>query len=95
MTKPPIITNRKPADELAWIREQIADLKAREDYIRRKLIDGTFDVEGDEVWADIQTKTQKRFQRKLVEEELGDIERFFEPVDITIIRIRQKVSENA
>lgn len=88
--KAPIITNRKPADELAWVREQIRDLQAREDYIKRMILDGTFEAEGDEVDIVVEQKTQKRLDRGLLESELGDLSRFMKQVDFSICKVKAK-----
>jgi hypothetical protein len=88
--KPPVITNRKPADELAWVREQIRDLQAREDYIKRMILAGTFDAEGDEVDIVIERKAQKRLDRELLEAEIGDLSDFMKPVEFTMCKVKRK-----
>jgi spermidine/putrescine-binding protein len=44
-------TNRKAADRLADIREQIRILKSEEAAIRQGLVDGELDLEGDDYIA--------------------------------------------
>lgn len=87
MTKPPVLTNRKPADELAWLRERIKELQANEDYIKRMIREGKMSPHGDEFRAEVQTKTQSRFDKKAAEEELGDLSRFKYDVDVTMVRL--------
>lgn len=92
MTKPPVLTNRKPADELAWLREQIRDLKGREDYIRRMILAGKMDAEGDDFDALPSITVQNRFDRKAAEAELGDLSRFNTKVEVTQLRVKAKAS---
>lgn len=87
MTKPPVLTNRKPADELAWLRDRIKELQANEDYIKRMIREGKMDPNGDEFRADVQTRTQNRFDRKAAEAELGDLSRFTSEVEVTTVRL--------
>ncbi len=48
MERPQMLTNRHPADELAALRAQIHELKAREGELRRALLHGTCGLQGDD-----------------------------------------------
>lgn len=89
MTKPPVLTNRKPADELSWIREQIKDLKGREDYIRRMMLEGKMDHIGDDFEAFVQTQNRKTFDRKAAEEEFGDLSRFDKVSEFSLLKLKR------
>jgi hypothetical protein len=52
--------NRKPADQLALVRAQIAALKAEEASIRKGLVDGELDLEGDDYRAVVTVVTNER-----------------------------------
>ncbi len=81
--------NMKPADELAWIRQQISELKAREEHLRSRFIDGTLPTDGDEYWIQVERRTQNRLSRDLIEEHYGSLEPFYAPVDTTFVRVRK------
>lgn len=63
--------NMKPADELAFVREQIRDLKGREAYLKAGITSGDLPMVGDEVRAVIVSRTQGRLDRDKIRAALG------------------------
>jgi hypothetical protein len=57
-------TNRRAADRLAEIREELRTLKAEEESLRQGFIDGTLDADGDDVTVTVETKTTERIDLK-------------------------------
>jgi hypothetical protein len=53
-------SNRKPADRLADIREQIRVLEAEEELLRQGFIAGTLDQQGDEYTVAVGSKVNER-----------------------------------
>ena len=64
-------TNRKPADELADVRERIKALKTREEILRTQLIDGEVDLIGDEYRVVISKVKSERVDVARMKKELG------------------------
>jgi hypothetical protein len=67
-------SNRRHADRLAELREQIAALRAEEEILRRGFIDGTLDPIGDDHVVVVERKENQRIDsaamRKNVAEEI-------------------------
>lgn len=84
-------TNRKPADELADIRERVRILKAREDILRAKLIDGDADLIGDEYRVVISKVKAERVDTAKLRKELGT--KFLKPYlvqsETTFVKLKE------
>ena len=63
-------TNRKPADELADVREKIRELKAREDRLREMMISGEAELMGDEFLASVVVRASERVDTVRMKKEL-------------------------
>jgi hypothetical protein len=61
-------TNRKPADRLADIREQLHILKAEEAVLREGFINGTLPLTGDENTVTVDTRTIERLDLRKMRE---------------------------
>ena len=94
MTKPDVLGNRKPADKLKEIRDEIKRLKADEDYIRRMMIKGDMLLVGDQFKAVITKSKQNRLDRKAVEEKFGDLSEFTKEVEIKFVKIEEVENED-
>jgi hypothetical protein len=64
-------SNRKPADELADIRDQIRLLKAREEDLRQKFIAGKVSLSGDDYRVVVSGKTAEILDTAKIRKELG------------------------
>ena len=74
MTKPepmPQIPNIHPVDELAALREEIKQLKAREDEIRDSLLLKDADLRGDQYSAKLIASKRESLDRQALEEAFG------------------------
>lgn len=73
-------SNRKPADELADIREQIRELGARESELRAKMIAGECSLVGDE------------FDVARIRKELGTqfLRPFLKRVDVVCVKLKER-----
>jgi hypothetical protein len=65
-------TNRKPADRLADIREQLHVLKAEELALREGFINGTLPLTGDEHTVVVETKINERIDLKAMRERVPE-----------------------
>jgi hypothetical protein len=65
-------TNRKPADRLADLREQIRVLKAEQAAIRQGLVDGELDLEGDDHVAVVTTVVNERIDLRAMRQNLPE-----------------------
>ena len=83
-------SNLKPADELASIRQKIKDLKACEKELRAGMLDGSIGLSGEYTNARFVTRTSKRLNRKLLEEELGDISRFMVETETKYLKLEDR-----
>lgn len=82
-----MISNEKPVDRLATVRERIAELQAEEKEIRAGILDGSIGLEGDFAVASILKRSQKHLDREALKDELGDLSRFMKPVEIVTVRL--------
>jgi hypothetical protein len=71
-TERPAISNRHPADQLAEVREQIRELQAKEDGLRKMLLSGG-DLVGDDYAASIQTQSHSRLDTVKARRHFGDL----------------------
>lgn len=88
-------TNRKVPDQLADVREQIRELKAREDELRNLLILGKADLVGDDYTAVISRIITERIDIAQLRKELG-LERlkpFLVPSESVVIRLEPMKAE--
>jgi hypothetical protein len=83
--------NKHPADELAEIRLKIKGWKDREEELRLMLIAlPKKEREGSKYTATVTEATVQRLSVPALEEELGDISRFYVPSYFTTVRIKRK-----
>jgi hypothetical protein len=91
MAKREVLTNRKPADELAWLRQQIRDLQEREDYIKRMIVSGDMSPEGDEHFVIVEDRTQNRLDREKIKARLGkDLSAFMTLRTYSICKVKER-----
>lgn len=88
MTRPDPLGNRKPADRLKEVRDEIARLKEIEDYIRRMILARKFDPVGDEWCADVTTRIQERLDRKALERDM-DVSPYLIEMEVTTLRLKK------
>jgi hypothetical protein len=65
-------TNRKPADRLADLREQLRVLKAEEESLRQAFIAGTLPLDGDDYTVSVETKVNERLDLKAMRENVPE-----------------------
>jgi hypothetical protein len=71
-TPPQRKSNRHPADQLGEVREQIRELQAKEDRLRKVLLNGDSLV-GDDYAATIQKQSQSRLDTAEARKHFGDL----------------------
>jgi hypothetical protein len=87
--------NRHPIDELGDLRAQIKALKAREEELRRAVIESG-ELVGDEYEASLKHSVQERIDVPLLKREIG-LERlkpFLRPLACDVLRIKPKREES-
>jgi hypothetical protein len=89
------MSNKKPADELLFIRERIKQLQAREAELKDGIRSGALDNFGDYAIAAISKRKTKRFDRKAAEAELGDLSRFDVEGETIVIRVEELTNPDA
>lgn len=85
------ISNRKPADELADVRERMKALREREAILREQMISGDVDLTGDSYEVIIsKTKTEK-VDTAAMKRELGlkALRPFLTTVESTFVKLRK------
>ena len=92
LTKLTQVPNRKPADELADIRERIKALETRENVLRAKMIAGECDLTGDEYTAVVSKTRSERIDNDKLKKELGlqFLRPFMKTIQIVYVRVKPK-----
>jgi hypothetical protein len=62
-------SNRHPADELAHLREKIAELRQREEQLRAGFLDGALPLEGDDHIVVVERKINERLDLRRMREQ--------------------------
>jgi vacuolar-type H+-ATPase subunit E/Vma4 len=90
-------TNRKPPDELADVREQIRELKGREDELREMLIAGEADLIGDDFVVRITKVVTERIDSGRIKKELGleFLRPFLVTSESTVVKVEKMKGEMA
>jgi hypothetical protein len=65
-------TNRRPADRLHDIREQIHDLKQQEAALRQAFIHGELPLDGDEYTVTVDTKISERIDLRAMRKSVAE-----------------------
>ena len=94
MAKPDPLENRHPVDRLKDVRDEIKRLGEVEDYIKRMILSGKFDLSGDEWDAVITAGTQKRLDRDALGK-VVDLSEFMHDIEFKTIRIVKKKKAEA
>lgn len=84
-------TNRKVPDQLADVREQIRELKLREEQLRELLIASDADLVGDDFVAVVSKVTSERIDVAQLRKELGleKLRPFLVPSESVVIRLER------
>lgn len=83
--------NKHPADELAEIRLKLREWGAREDELRLLLIDmPKQEREGKKYIAAVNEESRRRLNVQALEDELGDLSRFYFETHFTTVRTKRK-----
>ena len=84
--------NRKPADELADVRERIRALKVREEILRAKMIAGECSLTGDEFKVFISSVKSEVLDTAKIRKELGT--KFLKPYlvsrETTFVKLKER-----
>ena len=84
--------NMHPADALASVREQIAELKKVEAKLRDDILADPSTRKGDLYVAEVVSSEQNRICQKKIKELIGDVEKVKKPTQVTFVRVF-KISE--
>jgi hypothetical protein len=79
--------NMHPADALASVREQIAELKKVEAKLRDDILADTSIRRGDLYLAEVVSSEQNRICQKKIKELIGDVEKVKKPTNVTFVRV--------
>lgn len=79
--------NMHPADALASIRDQIAELKKVETKLRDNILADPAIRKGDLYLAEVTSSAQKRICQKKIKELIGDVEKVKKPTEVTFVRL--------
>lgn len=84
-------SNRKPADELADIRERIRELKTREDTLRVRLINGACSLTGDDYKVTVAKVKGEKLDTTKLKKELGlkFLRPFLRETETTFVRLKK------
>ena len=81
--------NMHAVDELASVREKIAELKKIEAELRDRVLNNPYDRVGDIYQAEVMQSTQSRICQEKVKELVGDLDRVKKSVDVTFVRLNK------
>lgn len=82
--------NRHPADELAEIRNEIRELKERENELRNEILAlPPVERQGRRHTVHAVSIKQRRLDPEILEKEFGDIRKFYREIDCVILQIRK------
>lgn len=81
--------NMKPADELLMIRHRIKEMQEREAQLKAGIASGEFEAHGNFAVASVTKRTNRRFDRKAAEAELGSLSTFDVETESTVVRIEE------
>jgi len=83
--------NKHPADELAEIRLKLREWKDREDELRLLLVDmPEAEREGKRYIATVNEESRSKLNVPALEEEFGDLSRFYTSTHFTTVRTKRK-----
>lgn len=87
--------NRHPADRLADVRARIRDLKAEEEALRLRFIEGE-DALGDEFEVVVDKRRSERLDRKKLEKEMGRafLRPFMTSVSMVVVKVKKRGEPN-
>mgnify|MGYP000376563679 CR=1 FL=1 len=81
--------NLHPADALASVREQIAELKKIEAELREEILSRPDDRAGDMHKAEVVLSAQNRICQNKIKELIGDVEMVKRPFEVTVVRLQK------
>jgi len=82
--------NRHPADELAEVRASVKRLKDREVALRSEILDmSKAEREGRSYHARVVVRARRRLNLEMLEDEIGDLERFYEKEAFTMVYVEK------
>ena len=79
--------NMHPADALASVRDQIAELKKVEANLRQEILNDPSIRKGDLYVAEVMTSEQNRICQKKIKQLIGDVSKVKKPTDVTFVRL--------
>jgi len=79
--------NMHPADALASVREEIAELKKVEAKLREDILADPGIRKGDLYVAEVVSSEQNRICQKKIKELIGDVEKVKKPTEVTFVRV--------
>lgn len=85
--------NMHPADALAAVREEIAQLKKIEEELRDTLLEQPSDRIGQMYVAEVVLSAQSRICQKKIRQLIGNVEKVKKLVSVTMVRVKKMEEE--